>query len=232
MKNLLKELLDADCLITEEQLYEMARVQEANSGIPVHIYVSTKNVVHGAHGPRIKISNIPNTFSSHNNFVVSISKEPSIKAGKERCSKFQLEDIFDWVKLNYVPLMKYWNNEYRNDAQFFAEIKKIWLLPMIMENKMSNSRSKQQCKIKREIRQRKLEIDPQSTIIMGQCSSDDKILTKLFDEFWSDSIRHGCNRGYYAKKKVDQRKSERMNQKEEDRKEQLVWYAMHIAFLS
>jgi hypothetical protein len=123
--DLLKELLESDCLITEEQLYEMARVQEADSGIPVHIYVSTKNVVHGAHGKRIKISNVPNTFSSADNFVVSITKEPKILAGKPRCSRAQQEDIFDWVKLNYSPLIKYWNNEYKSDALFFAAIKKI-----------------------------------------------------------------------------------------------------------
>ena len=103
----------------------MAHVQKANSGIPMHIYVSTKNVVHGAHGPRIKISNGPNIFSSHDNFVVSISKNPGVLAGKPKCSDSQVEDILDWVKLNYTPLLKYWNDSYENDAEFFADIKKI-----------------------------------------------------------------------------------------------------------
>ena len=82
---------------------------------------------------------------------------------------------------------------------------------------MSNSRSKQQCKTKREIRERKLEVEPNSTVIMGQ--SNDPILKELFHKFWTGSIRHGCNRKYYTKRKVDHRKSERMKQKEEDRKE-------------
>jgi len=129
--NILKQLLDLitinndDCLISESQLNEMARVREIYSGIPYHIYVSTKLPVKGLHGPRIKVSNIKGTYSSTDNFVVTISKDPVNKAGTPKCSDVQLEDIKDWVKLNYKQLMKYWNKEYKNDDDFYAEIIKI-----------------------------------------------------------------------------------------------------------
>jgi hypothetical protein len=122
----LNELVyEATCLITESELYEMARVQEDDSGIPAIMYVSTKQVVKERHGPRIKISNIRNTFSDTDNFAVDIAKEPRVVAGTVKVKKDELEDIFDWVKLNYVPLMKYWNNEYRSDKLFYAEIKSL-----------------------------------------------------------------------------------------------------------
>jgi len=46
-----------------------------------------------------------------------------------------------------------------------------------------------------------------------------RLFHQLSSEFWAGSLLHGNNRKYYAKRKVDLRKSERMKQKEEDRKE-------------
>ena len=106
-------------------MYEMARVKEANSGINVVIYVSTKNGVKQRHGPRIKVSNIKHTFSWDDNFAVTIEKEPQIIAGKVKIKNDEVEDIFDWVKLNYSTLMKYWNDAYSNDADFYHELKSL-----------------------------------------------------------------------------------------------------------
>ena len=121
----LDELYEEQCLITEQELYEMARVREADSGIPVEIYVSTQQPVMGRHGPRIKISNVKNTFSDSDNFALEISKNPVLRAGKMKLKSSEFEDIVDWVKLNYEPLMKYWKNEYSSDRDFYNEIKSI-----------------------------------------------------------------------------------------------------------
>ena len=118
-------LYEETCILSESEIMEMARVQEDDSGIPAMIYVSTKQAVKERHGPRIKISNLQNTFSDTDNFAVDIAKEPHVRAGKVRIKNSELEDIFDWVKLNYVPLMKYWHDEYRSDAAFYAEIKSL-----------------------------------------------------------------------------------------------------------
>jgi hypothetical protein len=104
----------------------MASVGQNISGLPQNIYVSTKDSVHGAHGPRIKVSNIPGTFSRTDNFVVSIDKiNPEIKSGKSIYKNSQNEDIFDWVLLNHKTLMKYWNSGYATDAEFRQDLKKL-----------------------------------------------------------------------------------------------------------
>lgn len=40
-------------------------------------------------------------------------------------SQKDLNEIFDWIKLNYDPLIKYWNNEYSSDRNFYDELVKI-----------------------------------------------------------------------------------------------------------
>ena len=115
---------DEQCIITESEMHEMARVKEANSGINVMIYASTKNSVKQRHGPRIKVSNVKSTFSD-DNFAVTIEKEPRVVAGKVKIKNDDVENIFDWVKLNYSPLMKYWNDEYSNDADFYHELRSL-----------------------------------------------------------------------------------------------------------
>jgi hypothetical protein len=86
---------------------------------------------------------------------------------------------------------------------------------------MSNSSSKRQCKIKRQVRQRKIDIESETNIAMGVSSTDmqDTLLMELFVKFGKGPMRHGCNRKYYAKRKVDERKSQRMKQREADRDE-------------
>jgi hypothetical protein len=112
------------CILSESEIMEMARIKEADSGIPVVIYVSTKQSVKEHHGPRIKVSNIK-TFSDSDNFAIDISKNPSPIAGKVKLKNSEVDDICDWIKLNYEPLMKYWNDEYTSDAIFFTEIKSL-----------------------------------------------------------------------------------------------------------
>jgi len=119
------KFLSDDCILTEEVLYEMARVQRKNSGLPQQIFVTTRDYGTGNHWARIKVSNIPDTFSKTDNFVVTISKTPQVVAGNPKFNASQLEDVFDWVKLNYDTLLKYWNKEYDDDADFYAELKKV-----------------------------------------------------------------------------------------------------------
>lgn len=114
-----------DYMITEEELYEMARIQQANSGIPFIMFASTKLSVNSRHGPRIKISNVKGTFSAIDNFVVTIDHEPQLIAGTCKFKKSDLEDIIDWIKLNYDTLMKYWNNAYDDDVNFYHELVKL-----------------------------------------------------------------------------------------------------------
>jgi len=120
------ELLDgASVTITEAELYEMARVRPKDSGLSCMLFVSSKTYVNGKHGPRIKVSNIPDTFSADDNFAISITHEPVLVAGKCKFKDAELENIFDWIKVNYEALMRYWNDQYESDADFYAELTKV-----------------------------------------------------------------------------------------------------------
>lgn len=114
-----------DHIITEELLYEMARVKPKDSGIRYIIFISTKEYTKQQHWARIKVSNIVGTFSSSDNFVVSVSKNPKVIAGTPKIKEDELNDIFDWIILNYAPLIKYWNDEYESDSEVYNDLKKI-----------------------------------------------------------------------------------------------------------
>lgn len=113
-----------DNAITEEQLFEMARIKQADSGLPYVMFASTKEYEPGQHWARIKISNIPNTFSKDDNFSIAIIN-PRVVAGKPKYSQSKVNDIIDWVKLNHVPLMKYWNEEYDSDSEFYDALEPL-----------------------------------------------------------------------------------------------------------
>lgn len=68
-------------------------------------------------GPRIKVSYDNSLrFDNNNIFSISISDNPQVVAGNteenviKQIGKSNLDDIFDWVKLNKVVLEKYWNS--------------------------------------------------------------------------------------------------------------------------
>ena len=118
-------LCEQECVLTESEVYEMASIQPEDSGLKQLIFVSTKDYVGSSHWARIKVSNVYGTFSKEDNFVVSVDKNPKILAGKSKYTKDQLNDIFDWVKLNYEVLMKYWKNEFNSTKDFYLNLKKI-----------------------------------------------------------------------------------------------------------
>ena len=120
-----KKILESDNFITEENLYEMARVQKKNSGLPQMIFVSTRDYGTGNHWARIKVSNVPGTFSKNDNFSVTVSKTPKVVGSTSKYSTSEMNDIFDWIVLNYDTLIKYWNNKYDSDGDFYNELKKI-----------------------------------------------------------------------------------------------------------
>lgn len=114
-----------EIFINEAQVFEMARVKPKDSGIPWIIFISSKDYVKQKHWARIKISNVKGTFSENDNFVVSISQQPKVLAGKAKMKQTELDDIFDWVVLNYDVLIKYWNEQFDSDAELYQQLRKI-----------------------------------------------------------------------------------------------------------
>ena len=84
-------------------LMEMANIPTAQSGLSYMIWLGE---VGGQHRPRIKVSNIKGKSPKTDSFVVTVSKQPKILTPKYcKIPKKDVEDIFDWIVLNYDDLM-------------------------------------------------------------------------------------------------------------------------------
>ena len=101
------ELLpDDEQAILLAPMVEMANLFPDETGLPVIIWFGE---VGGQHGPRIKVSNVRGKFAAHDNFVMSVDKEPRIVTSKNvKLKKNEVDDIIDWIKLNYDDLMLMW----------------------------------------------------------------------------------------------------------------------------
>lgn len=102
----------AQVLLSEEQkivsgfLDEMARLARPETGLE---YVFWMGEVGGQHGPRIKVSNNKGKMTPTDSFVVSVSKNPSVLTPRTcKLPTSTVEDILDWIRLNYETLMEMW----------------------------------------------------------------------------------------------------------------------------
>lgn len=118
------QTIELDTHIDPDYLFEMANIREKDSGLPMTMFVSSKQYVSGRHGPRLKVSNLRHKFSADDNFVVILSKEP-ILGKNAKYKESELNNLVDWIKLNLDVLLKYWNDEYESDADFLLALKKI-----------------------------------------------------------------------------------------------------------
>jgi hypothetical protein len=100
----------------EQYLFEMAILSKEETGLDKTIYASPKQ--HSS-GPRIKV-NFDNSlvFDKGYNFSVTISRDdPQVVAGDteknviKKIGAAELQDIYDWVILNYDALIEYWENK-------------------------------------------------------------------------------------------------------------------------
>ena len=105
---------------------EMANLYPAKTGLA---YVIWFGEVGGQHGPRIKVSNVKGKFAINDNFVISVAKDPIVLTPKARkISNSDLEDLFDWVKLNYNTLMQLWKIHESGDGDtdsVYSSLEKI-----------------------------------------------------------------------------------------------------------
>jgi hypothetical protein len=118
-------------ILTEEEILaapmnEMANLYPVETGLPVVIWFGE---VGGQHGPRVKVSNAPGRFDSMNCFVMSVSKNPSIYTPNSvRLSADKVQDVMDWIMLNYTDLMELWKIHETgngNAQQVLARLQKI-----------------------------------------------------------------------------------------------------------
>jgi len=103
--NIVEQVLQ-DQLLIEGFLDEMASLAPEDTGLP---YIIWMGEIGGQHGPRIKVCNVRGKMQQNNCFVMTVSHEP-IVATPTTCKLRQAEvdDIADWIRLNYDTLMKMW----------------------------------------------------------------------------------------------------------------------------
>lgn len=90
----------------DDDIVEMANLQEKHTGIPGVIFIST---VMGSHGPRVKY--FIRTGRDQPSFSVSISEEPKLLASSlpERDLNRHAPAVIKWVSLNWEALLRFWS---------------------------------------------------------------------------------------------------------------------------
>lgn len=93
-------------LLLESSVNEMANLPSADTGIPYFVWIGE---IGGQHGPRIKVSNTKGKMNSTDCFVVSVSLTPVVLTPSScKLKRSEIDDIKDWIILNYSVLMKMW----------------------------------------------------------------------------------------------------------------------------
>jgi hypothetical protein len=107
-------------------LEEMANLPPDDTGLEHVVWLGR---IGGQHGPRIKVSNTRGKYRAEDSFVISVSRNPKVLTPKYcRLGGDDLEEIFDWIKVNYPVLMRIWNIYETGEgslAQVYQELKKI-----------------------------------------------------------------------------------------------------------
>lgn len=94
-------------LLIESFLDEMANLVPDDTGLQ---YVVWLGEVGGQHGPRVKVSNTRGKMNASSCFVMSVDKNPCVLTPKScKLKQSEIDDISDWIKLNYEALIALWN---------------------------------------------------------------------------------------------------------------------------
>ena len=119
----LNELVDLEQKILDAPMMEMANLYPKETGLSTVIWLGE---VGGQHGPRIKVSNVPGKFAANDNFVISVSRNPVVLTPKSmKLNSRKLEDLLDWVILNYEVLMELWNIHESGDGSAHEVIQNL-----------------------------------------------------------------------------------------------------------
>src|SRR5665213_1572229 len=113
-------MMEIDNHLSERQHCEAAVIKPINSGIPVIMYALTKGSAMVKDYAYIKVRNDDIDSEIPVYFAISICNTIEM-IPYEHVSLHQtlLNRILAWVQLNYVPLMRYWNDEYENPGDFY-----------------------------------------------------------------------------------------------------------------
>ncbi len=93
-------------ILDEDEVFDMANLSEAHTGIPGVVWISTRV---GRHGPRVKYYQKPGREQP--SFSLSIDEPPVVVAGDlpVRVINRMGPEVTEWVRLNREALLSFWN---------------------------------------------------------------------------------------------------------------------------
>lgn len=102
------------------------RIQPHMTGINGVVMWASEGLSQGKrlkHGPRIKISNVKNTFDPYDNFSLDFTGE--VVSGKPRLTPRELARCQLWVRKNAALLMEFWSDQSMPGDEFYRQIKSV-----------------------------------------------------------------------------------------------------------
>ncbi len=100
-------MADATTLdLEEDEIFDMANLSEARTGIPGVVWISTRVA---KHGPRVKY--FEKAGADQPSFSVSIAENPAVLVGDlpERTIRRMSPEVIEWVRTNRAALLEFWN---------------------------------------------------------------------------------------------------------------------------
>lgn len=122
----LKELFETKLVFSEEEFlntssHEIMTFFPGDSGLQTPVWICE---IKGYTKPVLKISNL-SSIELRNNFIVSIEKNPQLLTPRTKLAKIDIKPIYDWIKLNYSVLKKFWEYSEVGDGDVILLYKKI-----------------------------------------------------------------------------------------------------------
>lgn len=110
-----------DPLITDDDLFLMANLRPDETGLPMVVWVSERG--NARHDARVKVSQAHGSRIDPNNTAsVAIRPAPQLVAGT--LSTADLRAVSDWIRLNEVALLDYWNSAI-STSELFRRLRPI-----------------------------------------------------------------------------------------------------------
>jgi hypothetical protein len=82
----------------------MTNLVSSRTGLNYPIWIGPDNK---SHSFRVKVSNFKkNNFADNECFTLSVQREPELKAGRIQIKMSDVDDVKDWIKINYELLQK------------------------------------------------------------------------------------------------------------------------------
>jgi hypothetical protein len=112
-----------EALLEKEFEYAMAILDEDDTGIKNKLWFTP--VPGGQHGPRIEVAIDPPNAVRRGGVMATVPFDPGKAAEGGPITKALERDVRDFIDLNRLVLMRYWNLEYSSTKKFIADLQPL-----------------------------------------------------------------------------------------------------------